>query len=48
VIIGATNSVSSFTNFIYFRKMDIYLAKSLATGFCFLKAFIKSNSFFRA
>jgi len=42
-ITGAANLVSSFTNFIYFKKIDKYLAKSLATGFCFLEALIKSN-----
>ena len=39
----AANLVSSFADFICFRKMDICLAKSLAIGFCFLDAFIKSN-----
>jgi hypothetical protein len=39
----AVNSISSFTDFIYFKKLDIYLAKSLVIGFYFLKAFIKLN-----
>jgi hypothetical protein len=42
-IIRAVNLVSFFANFIYFKKMDKYLAKSLVTEFCFLKALIKSN-----
>ena len=43
MIIGTINLVSSFANLIYFRKIDKYLAKSLVTGFYFLKALIKSN-----
>jgi hypothetical protein len=39
----AADSVSFFADFICFKKIDKYLAKSLVTGFCFLKALIKSN-----
>ena len=42
-ITEAANLVSFFADFICFKKMDKCLAKSLATGFCFLKALIKSN-----
>jgi hypothetical protein len=37
------NSISSFTNQIYVRKIDKCLAKSFTTGFCFFDAFIRSN-----
>ena len=40
---GAINSVNSFTDFIYFKKIDKYLAKSLIIRFYFLEALIKSN-----
>ena len=42
-MIGTANSISSFADFIYFRRLDIYSAKSSAIGFCFLEAFVKSN-----
>jgi hypothetical protein len=42
-ITGTANLVSSFADFICFKKMDKCLAKSLETGFCFLEALIKSN-----
>ena len=42
-ITGTANSISSFADFICFRKLDICSAKSFATGFCFLEAVIKSN-----
>jgi hypothetical protein len=42
-IIGAVNLVSSFANFIYFKKIDKCLAKSLVIGFCFLEALMKLN-----
>jgi hypothetical protein len=40
---GAVNSISSFADFICFKKLDICLAKSSAIGFCFREAFIKLN-----
>jgi hypothetical protein len=42
-ITGTTNSISSFIDRICFKKMDKCLAKSFATGFCFLDAFIRSK-----
>jgi hypothetical protein len=42
-ITRAANSVSSFADFICFKKINKYLTKSLATRLCFLKALIKSN-----
>jgi hypothetical protein len=43
VITRTINLVSFFADFIYFKKIDKYLAKSLTTGLYFLKALIKSN-----
>jgi hypothetical protein len=47
-ITGTANSISFFINRICFKKMDKCSAKSFATGFCFLDAFIRSKGFLEA
>jgi len=42
-ITRAINSINSFTDFIYFKKIDKYSVKSLIIRFYFLEALIKSN-----
>jgi hypothetical protein len=42
-MIRTINSISSFANFICFRRLAICLAKLLGIGFCFLEALITLN-----